>query len=382
MLNKVLPSAIQRREQDGLSGDMDTYNRLQVKSCAGCNIVLGDLLYKFVGQGYSELPKIKGEDRVKKITFADVAHTLSEKILELIEDHSTQNVVIEIGGTVGDLEQNYIPMALQSLGIKTGIVPRIIILSHLDYTEEQKDKPADRLKTQPIRYGIRNVISLYQGLPIEAVVIRRRHVPPVISNKDCQREIPRIAHELPIEEKKLFFLDNVGSPEQLKKALQEAHMFEDEKPSIWISACLFGASCRYDGRSKPMASYRINTLLSDGALVVNCPELIAGFTIPRGPFEIVGGDGDDVLDGKAIVYDKEGNDVTLKFIKGAIKTLEFAKQAGVRVAIMKSKSPSCSPNTLEGSDGQQRDGVGVTAALFRRWGISTITPEEYFAQFL
>lgn len=40
-----------------------------------------------------------------------------------------------------------------------------------------------------------------------------------------------------------------------------------------------------------------------------CPEILGGFSTPREPAEIVGGNGEDVLDGKAKVIEKTGRDV-------------------------------------------------------------------------
>jgi uncharacterized protein YbbK (DUF523 family) len=57
-----------------------------------------------------------------------------------------------------------------------------------------------------------------------------------------------------------------------------------------------------------------------------CPELLGGFTTPREPAEIIGGDGDDVLNGKAKVKEKSGRDVTDLYITGAYITLRKAQE--------------------------------------------------------
>jgi len=50
----------------------------------------------------------------------------------------------------------------------------------------------------------------------------------------------------------------------------------------------------------------IMKLYLEGKLRPVCPECLAGLMIPRCPSEIVGGDGKDVLDGKAKVVGQDG----------------------------------------------------------------------------
>ncbi len=112
-------------------------------------------------------------------------------------------------------------------------------------------------------------------------------------------------------------------------------------------------------------------MLKEGKAIPVCPEQLGGLPTPRNPAEIVGGDGDDVLDGKARVIDLEGNDVTRQFLAGAEQALQLAQKVGATVAILKENSPSCgSSHVYDGSfSGNKKPGVGVTAALFRRNGI-------------
>lgn len=142
-----------------------------------------------------------------------------------------------------------------------------------------------------------------------------------------------------------------------------------------VSACLLGQPCRYDGGSKPDETVCARAK-AQGALAV-CPECLGGLPIPRLPSEIVGGDGEDVLNGRARVVNREGRDVTAAFLKGAEKTLALCLAAGVKFAVLKARSPSCGVGTIyDGSfSGQCRPGLGVTAALLKRHGVA-ITTEE------
>ena len=138
---------------------------------------------------------------------------------------------------------------------------------------------------------------------------------------------------------------------------------------IAVSECLSGRPCRYDGRAKPDKGAQ--ALVKAGAVCI-CPEVLGGLDTPRSPAEIQGGDGFDVLDGKAKVVNKAGEDVTAQYVKGAEIVLELCKKYGVTEAVLKEKSPSCGSSLIyDGSfTGTLRPGVGVTAALLLRNGIS------------
>jgi uncharacterized protein YbbK (DUF523 family) len=143
-----------------------------------------------------------------------------------------------------------------------------------------------------------------------------------------------------------------------------------------VSACLMGVHCRFDGKSS--LDKDIKQLVKEGKAVPVCPEQIGGLSTPRLPAEIVGGDGFDVLDGKAKVITIEGEDVTEAFIRGATETLRIAKSVGATEAILKERSPSCGSCMIyDGSfKGQKQAGKGVTAALLKRNGIKVVSEEE------
>lgn len=139
---------------------------------------------------------------------------------------------------------------------------------------------------------------------------------------------------------------------------------------ILVSACLMGCHCRYDGKDN--LHPKIAKLIEEGKAIPVCPEQLGGFPTPRPAAEIVGGDGKDVLEGKARVIDVSGKDVTREFIRGALQTLQIARIAGVKEAFLKQRSPSC--GSLEIYNGSfsktKRPGVGVTAALLLQNGIN------------
>ncbi len=138
------------------------------------------------------------------------------------------------------------------------------------------------------------------------------------------------------------------------------------------SACLAGVKCRYDGEARPDA--KITEMYKQGLVKLVCPECLAGLKASRCPSEIVGGDGDDVLNGQSRVMAEDGGDVTAEFVLGAQKTLETARKLGAQRAWLKSKSPSCGSGRIyDGTfSGTLSKGDGVTAALLKRNGIDVI----------
>lgn len=143
-----------------------------------------------------------------------------------------------------------------------------------------------------------------------------------------------------------------------------------------VSACLAGCRCRYD--QQPRTHAAIVTLMAKGQAVPICPEQMGGLPTPRPPCEIVGGSGEDVLDGRARVVDCEGRDVTPAFLAGAQETLRIAHLVGASEAILKERSPSCGAYLVyDGSfTGIVRSGQGVTAALLRRNGVRVESDES------
>lgn len=140
-----------------------------------------------------------------------------------------------------------------------------------------------------------------------------------------------------------------------------------------ISRCLIGEICRYDGCSRTDAD--ADALYKTGRAVLICPECLGGLPTPRPPAEISGGDGSDVLDGRARVINAAGQDVTAQFVSGAYAALDQARRAGASRAVLRAKSPSCGCGVIYDGTfaGALTQGDGVTAALFKRSGIDVET---------
>jgi uncharacterized protein YbbK (DUF523 family) len=146
---------------------------------------------------------------------------------------------------------------------------------------------------------------------------------------------------------------------------------------LLVSACLLGLPCRYDGGSCSLLA--LQRLAALGWVIPICPEVAGGLPIPRPPAEVRGGDGGDVLDGRARVVREDGTDVSDAFIAGARAALYLARSCGVTQAVLKTRSPSCGVGLIyDGTfSGRLTGGDGVTAVLLRREGIAVGTEEDW-----
>lgn len=149
---------------------------------------------------------------------------------------------------------------------------------------------------------------------------------------------------------------------------------------ILISACLAGLNVRYNGTNS--LDEKIQKLVLENKAVTVCPELMGGFSTPREPAEIVGGNGHDVLDGKARVVERSGRDVTELYLKGANATLQKAREIGATKVVLKEYSPSCGSAMIYNGEfnGTKLVGVGVTTALLQRHGIKVVSEEQFLTE--
>nr|MDH3075987.1 DUF523 domain-containing protein [Bacillus velezensis]MDH3092071.1 DUF523 domain-containing protein [Bacillus velezensis] len=145
---------------------------------------------------------------------------------------------------------------------------------------------------------------------------------------------------------------------------------------ILVSSCLGGIECRYNGSHA--ASEKIRRLVEEKKAVMVCPELLGGFTTPREPAEIIGGTGEDVLNGTAKIVTASGEDVTALYMDGAEKTLAYAKEIGAATVILKENSPSCGGGFIyDGTfSGKKILGDGITSALLKRAGRRVLSEDE------
>ena len=149
---------------------------------------------------------------------------------------------------------------------------------------------------------------------------------------------------------------------------------------ILVSRCLLGHRVRYDGGAHGPFDL-LAVWQAQGRVVPLCPEVAGGLPTPRPPAEIPGGQGGAVLDGRLPVVTDSGEDVTLAFIAGADAALELIARHGIRLAVLKARSPSCgNVENYDGSfSGTRVAGEGVTAAALKRAGVAVFNETELVA---
>lgn len=130
-----------------------------------------------------------------------------------------------------------------------------------------------------------------------------------------------------------------------------------------ISACLVGINCKYNGKNN--YNEKALELVKSGKAIPICPEQLGGLITPRIPAEI------KIIDGKRKVLNKNGEDVTQAFEKGANEVLELCKKLDIEKVILQPRSPSCGVGKIYNGnfDGTLIDGNGITAQLLIDNGI-------------
>lgn len=148
---------------------------------------------------------------------------------------------------------------------------------------------------------------------------------------------------------------------------------------ILVSACLLGKPVRYNGSDKKSGHPALEQWIREERVISVCPELTAGFSIPRPPAEIANGfSGNDVLSENARVVEITGRDVTELYVEGARATLAVALENGCKYALLTDGSPSCgSAFIYDGAfAGNKHNAAGVTSALLRQHGIEVFSEAQ------
>lgn len=150
---------------------------------------------------------------------------------------------------------------------------------------------------------------------------------------------------------------------------------------ILVSSCLLGEDVKYDGGNNsvalnPKVSFSLKELFMDilceNEIYSFCPEVSGGLKTPRTPAEII------KRDKPFIVQTQNGEDVTINFLLGAKKALDLCTEEGIKVALLKSNSPSCGNiKTYDGTFSNTLiDGVGLSAKLLKENGVTVFNEEE------
>jgi len=158
---------------------------------------------------------------------------------------------------------------------------------------------------------------------------------------------------------------------------------------VLVSSCLLGEDVRYDGRNSSIAmggSFTFSQkeifmdILCNNEIYSFCPEVSGGLSTPRLPAEIVS------ANKPFKVETNDESDVTIPFLIGAKNALDTCNNEGIKVALLKSKSPSCgNTHIYDGTFSNNLiEGQGLTARLLEENGIKVFneTQLEDLKQFI
>jgi uncharacterized protein YbbK (DUF523 family) len=157
---------------------------------------------------------------------------------------------------------------------------------------------------------------------------------------------------------------------------------KDEPWRVLVSGCLAGWTCGVDG-----SDYGLGVSLGDLLVLPTfcalpfCPEQYALGT-PRTMPDIHGGDGIDVLAGRAIVKDELGDDLTAKMIEGGRAMVAFAEAKRAELAILTDSSAACGSQVISYGcrlveERRHQKGVGVATALLLEAGFPVVSQRDF-----
>lgn len=151
---------------------------------------------------------------------------------------------------------------------------------------------------------------------------------------------------------------------------------------ILVSACLLGVKCGVNGDNYGEYPSVLKLLKYDNVKFIQfCPEDIE-FGTPREMCDIYGGDGFDVLEGRAKVVTTSGIDWTDGMIKASEKMLDIALKNNVELAIMMDISAACGNHVIYDGNRYAENkkyqiGMGVCGAQLHKAGFKIISWREF-----
>jgi len=166
--------------------------------------------------------------------------------------------------------------------------------------------------------------------------------------------------------------------------LEQIEQWPDFTPAsplrLLVSGCLAGLPVGVDGSTYgPHDQVQALMALPNVAAVAFCPENLA-FGTPRATPDIEGGDGFDVLDGRARVIASTGEDWTEAMIAAAEEMLKVAKAHDARLALLMDISAACGSQVIyrgPRTDKIYQAGKGVAAAMLVRNGLAVVSQRDH-----
>ena len=189
------------------------------------------------------------------------------------------------------------------------------------------------------------------------------------------------AHVDRLSARKVFAED--GAPAHLPRLdlIAGWPAFTPDNPlKVLVSGCLAGQHVLVDGGTAgDHPTGRRLLRLPNVQVVPFCPENFS-FGTPRETPDIHGGDGHDVLDGRARVLSETGEDWTAGMIAAARRMLEIARANEVRLAILIDISAACGSQVIyrgARATSAHQIGQGVCAALLVRNGVPVVSQRDF-----
>ena len=151
---------------------------------------------------------------------------------------------------------------------------------------------------------------------------------------------------------------------------------------ILVSSCLLGVKCGVNGDNYGEYASVLRLLNYENIKFIHfCPEDFV-FGTPREMCDIYGGNGLDVLEGKAKVLTTSGIDWTEGMINASERMLEIAQSNNIELAIMMDVSAACGNHVIYDGNRYAEDkkyqiGMGDCGAQLHKAGFKIISWREY-----
>ncbi len=175
--------------------------------------------------------------------------------------------------------------------------------------------------------------------------------------------------------------DRVANHLPSRKTIESWPEFTPSRPlRMLVSACLAGIPVGFDGSTYGTHNEIAEIIaLPNVKAVTFCPEDFA-FGTPRDICDIQGGDGHDVLAGRARVVSAVGEDWTDRMIEAAQKMLRIAHENACEVAVLMDISAACGSQVIYAGarpEARYQSSQGVCAALLIESGIPVISQRDF-----
>ncbi|MCX8166705.1 MAG: CTP synthase (glutamine hydrolyzing) [Candidatus Micrarchaeota archaeon] len=202
--------------EDGTECDMDfgTYERyLNISLKGDCSITGGKIFQKVITK------ERKGEYLGNDVQFVPhVTREIQEWIKNLAESEKADVVVIEVGGTVGDIENGYFLEAMRQLSLKEKTV--FVQLTFVpEINGEQKTKPTQHANRLINSLGINpSIILCRSSKPLERDARQKISLFCNVDDEDIFDDYDlQTIYELPIVLQKQSFIERIAQKLDLRK---------------------------------------------------------------------------------------------------------------------------------------------------------------------